>query len=179
MNENSQLTDRLLNNPKTRAAYIRAKVTTNVPSQIKALRRRQGGMTQTELARDAEMKQSRISAMEKPGARLNIDTLVRLAAAFGVGLLVKFVSYSEMLTWENNFSQDTFNVTPIDEDVDFLEEEAPAEAASSQSSFTPKKSVFEDAADQEQASSGQSQAAFMANVGDTSQRPSSLMKANG
>jgi transcriptional regulator with XRE-family HTH domain len=179
MSENSQLTDRLLTKRETREAYVRAKVTTNVPSQIKALRRRQGDMTQAQLAEEADMLQSRISTVEKPGARLNLDTLVRLAAAFRVALLVKFVSYSEMLRWENEFSQDAFNVIPIDEDVDFLKEEEPTESASPQSGFIPTKSVL-DVDDQEQEQPDQSRAAFKANQADRGQRqrPSFAMSAN-
>lgn len=120
MSEKFQLLDKLSSNKKTREAYVRAKVSTNVPSQIRAMRRRRNDMTQKELALAAEMKQSRISAMERPGTRFNLETLVRLAAAFKVGLVVKFVSFSEMLDWEEGFNQDEFEVVSIDNDVDLL-----------------------------------------------------------
>jgi transcriptional regulator with XRE-family HTH domain len=75
---------------------------------------------QEDLAREAEMKQSRISAMEKPGAvNYNLETLVRVASALKVGLIVKFVSFSEMLQWENAFDQDAFGVQTIDSDFAF------------------------------------------------------------
>jgi transcriptional regulator with XRE-family HTH domain len=91
-----------------------------IPSQIRGLRQRQG-LTQASLANAAEMKQSRISAMETPGAtNFNLETLVRLAAALKVGLIVKFVPFSELLDWENAFSQDEFNAVTIDEDRAFL-----------------------------------------------------------
>jgi transcriptional regulator with XRE-family HTH domain len=78
-------------------------------------------MTQKQLAALADMAQPRISAMERPGeTTFNIDTLVRLAAAFDVGLRVEFVPFSEMLDWENGFSQDAFNPTPIKRDSRFL-----------------------------------------------------------
>src|ERR1700676_368719 len=77
--------------------------------------------TQKELAGISGMKQSRISAMEQPGAvNFNLDTLVRMAATFRIGLKVEFVSFAEMLRWENEFNQDNFNVIPIERDVDFL-----------------------------------------------------------
>jgi transcriptional regulator with XRE-family HTH domain len=76
---------------------------------------------QLDLAQAAGMKQSRVSVMETPGAaNFNLETLVRLASVLKVGLVVKFVSFSEMLNWENNFSQDHFTVTGLDDDVDFL-----------------------------------------------------------
>ena len=63
-------------------------------------------MTQKQLAALAEMAQPRISAMERPQAtKFNLETLVRLASAFKVGLKVEFVRFSEMLEWENNFSK--------------------------------------------------------------------------
>jgi len=78
-------------------------------------------MTQKQLAALAEMAQPRISAMERPGAtKFNIETLVRLASAFKVGLKVEFVPFSEMLDWENSFSQDQFDPVPIDNDRQFL-----------------------------------------------------------
>jgi transcriptional regulator with XRE-family HTH domain len=124
--ERSQLIEKL-KNWKYYEAYIRASINVNLPSQIRALRLKQE-MTQKDLASEAQMKQPRISAMEKPGAtRFNIETLVRLAVAFRVGLIVKFVPLSEMLAWENGFSQDSFNVVTFEEDSGIL---PAAEAAS-------------------------------------------------
>jgi transcriptional regulator with XRE-family HTH domain len=113
--EESQFIEKL-DDRKYREAYIRASINVNLPSQIRALRLNQE-MTQKSLAGEARMKQPRISAMEKPGAtRFNIETLVRLAVAFRVGLIVKFVPLSEMLAWENGFSQDSFNVVTFEQD---------------------------------------------------------------
>jgi hypothetical protein len=76
------------------------------------------------------MKQSRISAMERPGeTQFNVETLIRLAAAMKVALRVEFVSFSEMLEWENNFSQDAFNVRAIDNDIAFVDPQAGAAVA--------------------------------------------------
>jgi hypothetical protein len=58
---------------------------------------------------------------ETPGAaNVTLETLAKLAAAFKVGLIVDFVPFSEMLRWENRYSQDTFDVTRIDQDIDFI-----------------------------------------------------------
>jgi transcriptional regulator with XRE-family HTH domain len=78
-------------------------------------------LRQTDLAKSASMQQSRISKLETPGAsNVTIETLASLAAVFKVGLVVKFVPFSEMLKWENSFSQDSFSVLPLNEDTDFL-----------------------------------------------------------
>jgi len=121
VSERSKRISRLLESAASRASYIRAKLSVLIPSQIRALRLKQENMTQKQLAALAGMAQPRISAMERPGeTTFNIDTLVRLASAFKVGLKVEFVPFSEMLEWENKFSQDGFNPTPIHQDREFL-----------------------------------------------------------
>ncbi|MGB7284356.1 MAG: helix-turn-helix transcriptional regulator [Candidatus Acidiferrum sp.] len=122
MSEKSQLVDRLIASQQSRTAYTRSKISVNVASQIRAMRRRRE-LTQQGLAQEVEMKQSRISALERPGTKFNIETLVRLAAAFKVGLVVKFVPFSEMVRWENGFSQDVFDVVAIEHDSEFLKPE--------------------------------------------------------
>ncbi len=101
-------------------AYIQAKVSTLVPSQIRALRLKSEVPRQPDLARAAEMHQSRISMLETAGANPTISTLSAIAAALKVGLKIEFVPFSEMLTWENGFSQDTFHVTPLEHDAQFI-----------------------------------------------------------
>lgn len=121
MSDRSNLINRLRMQKDFRAAYIRAKLEVLIPSQLRALRLRQT-KTQPELAQMADMKQSRISAMETPGrVNFNLDTLVRMAATFNVGLMVKLIPFSEMLAWENEYSQDAFDVTKLADDVDFLQ----------------------------------------------------------
>jgi transcriptional regulator with XRE-family HTH domain len=116
MREKSELIKRL-KSWKYREIYIRSKVNVSLPSQIRALRLKQE-LTQKSLASKTQMKQPRISAMEKPGAtKFNIETLVRVAAAFKVGLIVKFAPLSEMLAWENGFSQDNFDVVTFERDA--------------------------------------------------------------
>ncbi len=120
MNERSNLISKLKSDFKARTAYIQAKVGTLVPSQIRALRLKSEMPRQPDLACAAEMHQSRISMLETPGANPTLNTLSSIAAALKVGLVVKFVPFSEMLDWENKFSQDRFKVTKIDEDQTFL-----------------------------------------------------------
>lgn len=122
MSERSQKISSLLVSTDSRASYIRSKLSVLVPSQIRSLRLKSKMARQSDLAREAKMQQSRISMFETPGAaNLTLDTLSRLAAVFNVGLIVKFAPFSEMLRWENEFNQDTFNVTKLNEDVEFLQ----------------------------------------------------------
>ena len=122
MSDRSQKISKLLTSFESRTSYIRSKLGVLVPSQIRSLRLKSAMPRQSDLAREAKMQQSRISMFETPGsANLTLDTLSRLASAFKVGLIVKFVPFSEMLRWENEYSQDTFNVTRLADDTDFLQ----------------------------------------------------------
>lgn len=127
MSEKSELIIRLKNSKKSRDAYTRAVINVIVPAQIRGLRFKHE-LTQKALAREADMKQSRISTMERPGAtRFNVETLIRLASAFKVGLKIEFISFGEMLRWENEFSQDAFDVVSLDKDAEFQRPEVIAE----------------------------------------------------
>jgi transcriptional regulator with XRE-family HTH domain len=121
MSDRQKIISRLIADREFRADYIRAKLEVIIPSQLRALRLRQE-KKQAELAELADMKQARISAMETPGrVNFNLETLVRMAATHNVGLVVKFVAFSEMLDWENSYSQDAFNTTRLADDIDFLQ----------------------------------------------------------
>lgn len=120
MNEKSKLISKLKEDNKARAAYIKAKLSVLVPSQIRALRLKSDMPKQSDLAKATTMQQSRISMFETPGeTNFTLETLARLAAVFKVGLVVKFVPFSEMLDWENTFVQDEFNVVRLDQDITF------------------------------------------------------------
>ena len=120
MRERSSRISKLIADRESRIGYIRAKLAVLIPAQIRALRLRSGMPRQIDFARKADMQQSRISMFETPGsAKFTLETLARLAGTFGTGLLVKFVPFSEMLEWENGFSQDTFDVIRIEDDTDF------------------------------------------------------------
>lgn len=121
MNERSKWISKLLNSFEMRTAYIKAKLGILVPSQIRALRLQSNMPRQRDLAVAAFLHQSRISMFETPGmANITLDTLAKLAAAFKVGVIVKFVPFSKMLRWENEFSQDSFDVVTLDKDEDFI-----------------------------------------------------------
>jgi transcriptional regulator with XRE-family HTH domain len=77
-------------------------------------------LSQGELAERAGMKQSRISLMENPSYEgLNINTLRRLAAAFDVALIVRFVPYGELLGWATNLDEKQLNPVSFDHDPAF------------------------------------------------------------
>jgi len=105
-----------LNNKDYRKAFVASHINVNIPYQIRALRK-QRGWGQQELAYKANMKQAAISRLEKPGnGKTNLDTMIRLANAFDVALIVKFAPYKEVINWSEQFYPDKFQVKSYEQD---------------------------------------------------------------
>ena len=99
-----------------RDAFVGSLVNMRIPVQIRALREHRG-WTQQELAEKSQMLQPRISAMERPGgSKLNLETLRRVASAFDCGILVRFVPFSELTRWFEEFDPESFNVSDFEHD---------------------------------------------------------------
>jgi transcriptional regulator with XRE-family HTH domain len=106
-----------------RDAFVSSHIDIGIPFQVRALRE-QRGWTQKELAQSAEMKQERISAIENPNYKnqFSLKTLKRLASAFDVGLIVRFVPISELVEWEIKLSPEALKVLSFKEDPYFKEQ---------------------------------------------------------
>lgn len=105
-----------LRNKAYRDGYTEAQLSIEVPFQIRALRKARG-WTQAQLSKRCGIPQTRISHIEQPGRDpLSLRTLYRLASAFDVGLLVQFVSFSELVRREAEFHPETFRVVSFKED---------------------------------------------------------------
>lgn len=103
--------------PEYRHSYTGDFLNTCVAAQIKALRE-QRGWTQAQLAERAQMKQSRISAMEDVNySSWSIRTLARLAEAFDVALAVCFKSFSARIEDIERFSSSELLVPPYLDDL--------------------------------------------------------------
>jgi transcriptional regulator with XRE-family HTH domain len=110
-----------------RDAYVASQIRIGLPYQARALRVARD-LTQGQLADLAEMAQPRIAEIEKPGKRsLNLETLLRLASAFDVGLEVRFVPFGDIVRHEETFDPDTFDVPSFDDEL--LHEKEAAEVA--------------------------------------------------
>ena len=118
-----------LKNKAYRDAFIGSQISVGLPFQIRALRE-QRGWKQSRLAMEAGMLQPRISAMESPGAaKFNLETLRRLASAFDVALMVRFVPFSELVDWSERFDPDKFNIPSFKDEQASEESVRQAEAA--------------------------------------------------
>lgn len=98
MNTNSKLISKL-QNKEYRDLFVAGQIKTGVPFQIRAMRDRRG-WTQAQLGQKADMPQTVISRIENLGESiLSIKTLLRLASAFDVALIVRFAPFSELAYW--------------------------------------------------------------------------------
>ncbi|MBW7957195.1 MAG: helix-turn-helix transcriptional regulator [Deltaproteobacteria bacterium] len=111
-----------LKDKEYRDAFVSEHIDTGVPFQIKALRN-QRHWTQHDLAERTGMAQTRISVLEDPNYnRITLKTLKKLASAFDVGLIVRFVSLGELVEWELNLSPDSLKAFSFEQDQYFSEE---------------------------------------------------------
>jgi transcriptional regulator with XRE-family HTH domain len=110
-------------NRKRRRSFAEQDLGSTVAAQIYALRQKHDKMTQQELAVETGMSQARISVLENPNYRkFNVGTLQRVAAAFDVALIVRFVSFRELLDWTVTDSQNT--LAPLSFDEEFPDDDS-------------------------------------------------------
>ncbi len=106
-----------LRDKKYREAYVASQISIGIPFQIRALRKHRK-WNQDQLAEHAKMAQPRISEIEKPGERrLNIETLMRIAAALDIGLQVRFVPFSELIDSSEDLDPDAISIKTFTEEL--------------------------------------------------------------
>ena len=108
MNGNSR--NRVLNDLKdkeARDAYVEGHARAGISYQIKAMRDSRK-WSQEDLGREmGDKPQSTIARLENPDyGRLSVSTLLEIASAFDVALLVRFVAFGEILDRLQNMSLD-------------------------------------------------------------------------
>ncbi len=115
LNSSSELWEEL-KNKEYREGYVEGQFDIEVPFQIRALRRARG-WTQEDLAKYSGIPESQIAELEDPNCGPpSVQILHKLCAAFDVGLLVQFVSFSELVRRESEFNPETFNVASFSDD---------------------------------------------------------------
>jgi len=148
----TRLAEKILNSKEFREGFVEEHIYTGIPFQLHAMRNGET-WTQAELGERAGMAQSRISKMENQsnGELNNLSTLIKIAHAFGVGLMVRFLPLSELLEWELHRSPESLHPLRYDKDPYFKEkkssEELIAENSNNQNlrnlnidySFIPKR----------------------------------------
>jgi transcriptional regulator with XRE-family HTH domain len=118
----SELVDDLANlfqDEERRYAYTETFLNTYVAAQLKALRE-QSGMSQGELATIVKTKQSGISRLENANySAWKIETLRKLARAFGVRLKISFEEFGTLIPEVENFRKDTLSRRKFVDDPSF------------------------------------------------------------
>ncbi len=110
-----------LKDKKYRDAYVLEHIKTGVPYQIQAVRK-QRGWTQKELGIRADKPQTVISRLENTEyGNLNLRSLIEMASAFDVALLVKFVPFSRFVSEFENVSMDNLGASSFEEEVGAME----------------------------------------------------------
>ena len=97
-------------NKEARDLFVSQNTGTIISAQVFSMRDKRE-WTQEELAQRVDMAQARISVLENPNyENFSIKTLKRLASAFDVGLMVRFVSFGELADWVSNLSPEDLAV---------------------------------------------------------------------
>jgi transcriptional regulator with XRE-family HTH domain len=102
----SRLTKFLRSVPTKEAqdAFVAARVASAIGLRIFNMRKKRN-WSQERLASEAEMKQARISVLEQADyENFTFSTLRKIASAFGVAVIIDFVSFPDFLRWSDSFS---------------------------------------------------------------------------
>jgi len=106
-----------LSNKRYRVAFVGARVRNWIAYQIRTIRE-QRGLSQVEFAKEIGKPQSVISRLEDPNyGKLSVQTLLEVAAAFNVALLVKFVDFASFLRATGDASESGMQVADFDEAI--------------------------------------------------------------
>jgi transcriptional regulator with XRE-family HTH domain len=115
------LVRKLLSNKQYREAYVAELIKNGIPFQIRALRD-QRAWTQAELGERAKKRPNAITRLEDPNyGKVTLRTLLEIASAFEVGLLVKFVPFSRLLKEYEDVSPAGLSVQSILDERAILE----------------------------------------------------------
>lgn len=106
-----------LDDKEYRAEFVSAMVSNSVALQIRELRKK-STLSQKKLAKKMGKKQSVISRLEDPeyGA-FNVRTLLEMANAFDVALLVKFIPFSELMNRSRHLAPNDLGVPSYTEET--------------------------------------------------------------
>tara|TARA_B100000315_G_C14449151_1_gene528265 strand:+ start:142 stop:705 length:564 start_codon:yes stop_codon:yes gene_type:complete len=110
-----------LKDKEYREVFVEEHINVGIPFQIKTIRDERG-WSQTELGKNVHeiMKQEQISRLEDPNyASFTLSTLKKLASAFDVGLVVRFVPISDLVKWELGLTSESLKAISFDDDAYF------------------------------------------------------------
>ena len=113
-----------LKNKQYRHAYLKEHIRVGIASQIRILRNK-SNISQSQLAEIVGTKQSVISRLEDPDyGTVNLNTLLKIAEAFDVSLLVKFASFGKFINESQDISPKSLAVSNYTEESAYLKIQA-------------------------------------------------------
>lgn len=105
-----------------REAFVSEHIDTGIPFQLKALRN-QRDWTQKDFEKHSGVKQAEMSRYENVNyAKFTLSTLKKLASAFDIGIMVRFVSFSELVEHELNLSPESLEAASYEDDPYFKDD---------------------------------------------------------
>src|SRR4051794_39591579 len=119
-----------LKDRKRRSRFIANQIKNAFAFQVRALRKARE-MSQQELAKEADTTQALISRIERDGAtNLSVQTLLKIADAFDVALVVRLEPIDRLLHWVDGLSPDSMSFPKSEEILAEMEAEAMSSAKS-------------------------------------------------
>lgn len=104
-----------------RDGYMQTQVQSGIAYQMQALRKKLG-VTQLQMAEKLAKTQSVVSRLEDTDyGRVSVQTLLDVASALDVALLVQFVDYPDFLTRTEDMSEGALQVETVHESIFRLE----------------------------------------------------------
>ncbi len=109
-----------LKDKEYRKEFIDSHIKNGIAFQIRTMR---GNLKQDEIGKLAGLKQQpAISRIENPNyGKFTLKTLKEIAAAFDVALMVRFVSFGDLVKWDLNLSTESLEVPSFGQDSYFIE----------------------------------------------------------
>lgn len=113
---NVKLISKLLTNKTFRDSYVYEHIRNGVPFQIRAMREKRG-WTQGKLGELSGKPRNVITRLEDPNyGKFTITTLLEIASAFDVALIIRFAPFSRLLSEYEDTSSSALSATAISEE---------------------------------------------------------------
>jgi hypothetical protein len=117
LQSNMTLVTKLVSNKKFRDAFVSEHIRNGIPFQIRAMREERK-WTQGKLGESADKPRNVITRIEDPNyGKLTITTLLEIASAFEVALLVKFVPFHKLLREYEDTSSVSLSVSGVSQEA--------------------------------------------------------------
>lgn len=128
--QRSQILEKIRNDKEYRDNFVAEQIYSRLPLKIRNMRLARH-LKQRELAAQADVAPEWITQVENPNyGRFTLKTLLKIAAALDVGLLVDFVPYSKVVNDTLSLRNSSFDAPSAKDDIGLVERKGPHSEAS-------------------------------------------------